>query len=78
MVFRNRLFTIVGRPGHALEEVTQEKAISPLEARTELLAMSPSLEIVVQKEQVNLKEVRLKKVSGDRQKLSGSEDPEAG
>lgn len=40
--------------------------------------MSPSLEIVVQKEQVNLKEVRLKKVSGDRQKLSGSEDPEAG
>lgn len=41
-----------------------------LEARTKVLAMSTSLEIVVQKKQANLKEVRLKRASGDRQEFS--------
>lgn len=42
--------------------------MSPLEANTKALAMSTSLETVVQ-EQANLKEVRLQKAGGDRQKL---------
>lgn len=46
--------------------------MSPLDARIKVLAMSISLEIVMQKEQANLKEDRLKKASGDRQKLRGA------
>lgn len=46
--------------------------MSPLEARTKVLGMSISLEIMVQKEQANLKEDRLKKAGNDRQKLRGA------
>lgn len=53
--------------------------MSPLETNTKALAMSTSLETVAQ-EQANLKEVRLQKAGGDRQKrrVAGSQEAGAG
>lgn len=43
--------------------------MSPLEPERKVVAMSISLEIVVLKEQENLKEVRFKKASGVKRKF---------
>lgn len=54
------LFAIVGVSGHTSGAVAQEKAMFLSEGKNRGVVMPTSLEIRVQMEQANLKEVRLR------------------